>query len=217
MDLELVRELLELDQPRRLRVANREANRRAQHRKVELDLLDDSGPPHLGDDLLPRGEQPAVRLRDRGGGERLRVEADEGVLAEVLPEHGLDLREGDGRDGVDEVAELLDVDVRQEIRPRREKLPELDERRAELLEAAAKRLRSLARRFAPAGPRRSRQGCAAVRFGVRPARRSKRAERARDVRPRGRHATVGDLGNAGAGRACRFPGRARRPPPSLIP
>jgi hypothetical protein len=91
-----------------------------------------------------------MRLRDRGGGEWLRVETDEGLLTEVLPEHGLDLGERDGRDGVDEVAELLDVDVGQEIRPRRQKLPELDERRSELLEAAAKRPRSLARRFGPA-------------------------------------------------------------------
>jgi hypothetical protein len=47
--------------------------------------------------------------------------------------------------------ELVDVDVRQEIRPRREELPELDEGRAELLEAEAKRPRALARRFPPAG------------------------------------------------------------------
>ena len=80
-----------------------------------------------------------MRLRDGGGGERLRVEADERVLAEVLPQHGLDLREGNRGDRVDEVAELLDVDVGQEIRPRREELAELDERRAELLEAVAKR------------------------------------------------------------------------------
>jgi hypothetical protein len=150
IELELLGELLELHQPGRLRAAGREANRRAQQRKVELDLLDDSGASHLGDHLLPRGEQPAMRLRDRGGGERLRVETDEDLLAKVLPEHGLDLGERDRRDGVDEVAELLDVDVGQEVRPRRQELSELDERRAELLEAAAKRPRSLARRFGPA-------------------------------------------------------------------
>ncbi len=49
------------------------------------------------------------------------------------------------------MAELLDVDVGQEIGPRREELAELDERRAELLEALAKRPRSLTRRVAPAG------------------------------------------------------------------
>ncbi len=49
------------------------------------------------------------------------------------------------------MAELLDVDVGQEIGPRREELAELDERGAELLEAVAKRTRSLTRRFAPAG------------------------------------------------------------------
>ena len=151
MELELVGELPELHPLRGLRVANREADGRAQHCEVEVDLLDDSGPPHLDDDLLPRGEQATVGLRDRGGGERLRVETDERVLAEVLQQDGLDLGEGHGRDGVHKVAELVDVDVGEQVRPRREKLPELDERRADLLEAAAKCLRALPRRVAPTG------------------------------------------------------------------
>jgi hypothetical protein len=56
VQLELVRELLELDPLRSLGAPSYQANRRAQQREVDLDLLDDSGPPHLGDDLLPRGE-----------------------------------------------------------------------------------------------------------------------------------------------------------------
>jgi hypothetical protein len=60
--------------------------------RPELDLLDDSRPPHLGHDLLPRGEPTAMRLRDGRGGEQPRIEADERVLTEVLEQHGLDLR-----------------------------------------------------------------------------------------------------------------------------
>ena len=49
----------------------------------------------------------------------------------------LDVRERHRRHVVDELPELLDVDVRQEVGPRREQLPELDVGRAELLERAA--------------------------------------------------------------------------------
>jgi len=59
-----------------------------------------------------------VSLCDRRGGQRLRIQADERVFAEVLEQHGLDLGEGNGRNRVDQMPELVDVDVRQEIRPR---------------------------------------------------------------------------------------------------
>jgi len=52
MLLELVRELFELDPLRGLGAPGDEPNRRPQHREVELDLLDDPGTPHFGDDLL---------------------------------------------------------------------------------------------------------------------------------------------------------------------
>jgi len=67
---------------------------------------------------LPRGEQAAVSLCDRRGGQRLRIQADERAFAEVLEQHGLDLGEGNGRNRVDQMPDLVDVDVRQEIRPR---------------------------------------------------------------------------------------------------
>src|SRR5256714_13269338 len=46
MELELLRELLELDQPRRLRAAGRGAKRRAPPRQGGLDLLDASPASH---------------------------------------------------------------------------------------------------------------------------------------------------------------------------
>src|SRR5512146_1514409 len=58
----------------------------------------------------------------------------------------------------------------------------------------------------PCRPRRSRQGCAAVRFGVRPARRLERAERARGVSPRGVMPPLATWETQARGRACRFPG-----------
>ncbi len=145
MNLELVRELLELDPPRRLGVSHGEADRRAQHGEIEVDLLDDQGTPHLDDHVVSRSEQPAMRLGDRGRRERLRLEAHEGVRTEVGDHHRLDLRERDRRHAVDQACELLDVDVGQEIGTRREELPELDERGPELLETAAERPRPLAR------------------------------------------------------------------------
>lgn len=92
-----------------------------------------------------------MRLGDRSGGERLRVDAHERVLAKILAQHSLDLGERDGRDRVDETAELVDVDVGQKVGPRGEELPELDERRPELFEAATERLRPLEGRVSPAG------------------------------------------------------------------
>ncbi len=152
MDLELVRELLELDLARGLGMADCETHGRAQQREIEIDLLDDAGPPHLEHDIVAGGQQPAMRLRDRSRGERLRVDAHERLLAEVGQHDSLDLREGDSRrDVVHEPAQLLDVDVGQEIGTRREELAELDEGRPELLEPAAERLRPLARRVAASG------------------------------------------------------------------
>ena len=56
------------------------------------------------------------------------------------------LFERERRHVVDELLELLDVDVRQQVRPRRQHLPELDEGGAELLQPFAKRSRALTRR-----------------------------------------------------------------------
>jgi len=77
-----------------------------------------------------------VDLRDRRRGERLARDRDERVEADVLADHRLELVVRGRRDLVDELAELLDVDVRQEVWPRGEQLAELQVGGAELLERA---------------------------------------------------------------------------------
>src|ERR1043166_8049176 len=102
MELELVRELLELNPSRRLGMLGRETNGRTQHGEVQVDLLDNAGTPHLDDGVLASRKETAMRLGDRRRGEGLPLEAHERLLAEVLPHHRLDLRKGNGRDIVDE-------------------------------------------------------------------------------------------------------------------
>jgi hypothetical protein len=53
-----------------------------------------------------------VDLRDRRSRERLRLDADERVRRQLLSDDLPDLLERNGRNLVDELAELLDVDVR---------------------------------------------------------------------------------------------------------
>jgi hypothetical protein len=85
-------------------------------------------------------------LCNRRGRERLRIDAREDVEPDVLCDRRLDHREGERRRVVRQVGELFDVDVRHQLRPRREQLAELDVRRAELFESATQLLRALARR-----------------------------------------------------------------------
>src|SRR5919204_1215365 len=143
--LELVRERLELEELRRLGAPLEQARRRADDVEVEVDLFHHSRPPHLHDDRLAGAEERRVDLRDGGGRDRVRVDAREDV-AEGLAYDRLELAEWHRRHLVDEAPELVDVDVRQEIGPRGEKLPELDVRRAEALEREPEVARPLARR-----------------------------------------------------------------------
>ncbi len=146
MCLELVRERLQLDEPGRLRVPLGEGGQGAQQLQVERDLLLDPRPPHLDDDLAARPEERAVDLRDRGARKRLLVEPGEGVQADVLVDDPASLRERERRHVVHQLAQLLDVDVRQEVRTGGEQLTELHEGRAELLEREPERPGALASR-----------------------------------------------------------------------
>ena len=144
--LELVAECGQLQQAGRLGVSFGERGQRAEQLEVERDLLLDPRPAHLDDDLAAGTQQPAVDLCDRRTGERLLVEPGEDLEPDLLVDDPARLLEREGRHVVDQPLELLDVDVRKQVGPRREQLAELDEGRAELLEPLPERLRALAGR-----------------------------------------------------------------------
>jgi hypothetical protein len=150
VDLELVGDRVELEQLGRLGVARQQPGGRPQERQVHLDLLEDPRATDLDHDVASALEERTVRLRDRRRCKRSGIDACEDVGTEVSPDHRVDLGEGHRRHLVDEVAELLDVHVGQQVRPRRQELAQLDKGRAELLECLAKALRRLTRRFAMA-------------------------------------------------------------------
>jgi hypothetical protein len=91
-----------------------------------------------------------VDLRDRRGRQRCLVDLREWIVGEIFGDDAPDLLERNGRDLVDELPELLDVDVRQEVGPGRQELAELDERRTELLESLSELARAFLRRRAAA-------------------------------------------------------------------
>ena len=114
-----------------------------QQRQVLLDLLLRVGPLHLHDDLLAVRERRAMHLGDRAGGERLRLDVIEHVLprdAQLLLHHADDLLLAERRHVVLQRRELLDVFGRQQIGARRQDLPELRERRTQLLQRGAQPL-----------------------------------------------------------------------------
>ena len=111
--------------------------RRAEQIHVLVDLLDDSGSPNLDRDLAAVREKGTVDLRDRCRRDRLGIDPEEQIGIEVLIDHCFDLRERNRRHLVDEPAELLDVDIREQVGTAREQLSELDVRRPELLERAS--------------------------------------------------------------------------------
>ena len=134
---ELVDELLWIDELERAHALLQELRRLVEEPEVGLDLPRRLGALNLDRDLLAVREHGPVHLPDRGGGERLLVELDERLL-HGQPELGLDrgtrLLERERRHVVLQAAQL-DHDVRRhDVRPRREQLAELDERRAELVE-----------------------------------------------------------------------------------
>ena len=115
----------------------------SRQREVLLDQLAGVGSLDLDDDLLPGRERRPVHLRDRAGGERLRLHRLEDVLprdAELLLHHRDDLRLGERRHVVLQGRELFDELGREQVRSRREDLPELAERGTELLERGAEPL-----------------------------------------------------------------------------
>ena len=114
--------------------------------EVARDLLARARPLHLDDDVIAVLERRAVHLPDRPGRERRRLDRLEDVLPrhlQLLLHHVDDLRLGQRRDVVLELRQLVDDVGRDEVRPRREDLAELRERRAELLERGAQPPRAI--------------------------------------------------------------------------
>ena len=177
------------------------------------------GPPHLDDDLAAGRQQRAVRLGDRRRRERLRVDADEHVVAEVVAQITASISaNGTGGTASTSCAELLDVDVRQQIRPRREELAELDDtwcRAPRGLRGTS--ARSFAGRFALAGDADLR-----ARTRRMPALAARPARRVSARRARSRRAPTSGVMPPLAGRETprrwaanrRRPVLAGRPPPS---
>ena len=118
--------------------------------QVAHDLVARGRPLHLHDDALAGLEPRGVHLRDRAGGERLRVDLREHVLprnAELLFHDGHDLGLRERLDAILERRELLHDLRRQEVGARREHLAELREGGAELLERRPQPPRPLAGRL----------------------------------------------------------------------
>ena len=146
---ELVDELAHVDEVEGPHPLLDESRRLVEEPEVGLDLLRRAGPLHLDGDDVPVREHRAVHLADRGGGDRLGVELDEEALdrlAQVLLDHALDLLVRERAHVVLEAAQLGDDVRREDVRPHREQLAELDEGRAELVEQLAEVLAALRRR-----------------------------------------------------------------------
>ena len=137
---ELVDDLVRVDEVERADALLREPCRLVHQREIRLDLLRRVRPLHLDDDATAVRQRRAVHLADRRCGERHLVELDEEPLdrlIELLADRALDIRVRERAHVVLKPAQLGDDVRRHDVRPRREQLPELDERRPELVEHLA--------------------------------------------------------------------------------
>src|SRR5262245_2085235 len=137
---ELVDEVLRIHELEGLDALLEESRGLVEESEVRLDLLGGRRALHLDRHFLPVREHRPMHLADRGRGERREVELEEGAVHAQV-ELGLDdllhLLERDRRRVVLEISKLRD-DVRGDhVRTRREQLPELHERRAELVQHGA--------------------------------------------------------------------------------
>ena len=137
---ELVDQVVDVDEVERAHALSDQAGGLVEQGDVVLDLIRCVRPLHLDDDLIAVRQHRAVHLADRRRRDRRLAELEERLLerqSQLLLDHLAHLRERERRHVVLEAAELGD-DVRgDDIRPRREQLAELDERRTELVEHLA--------------------------------------------------------------------------------
>ena len=112
----------------------------------------DAGPQHLDRDLRAVGQPRDVHLRDRRAGDGRAVELGEHLVdrpAVDALQRGDHLLGRERRDAVLQLRELVGDVGRQQIAPRREHLPELDEDRSERFERAAQSHRARLVEHAP--------------------------------------------------------------------
>ena len=137
---ELVDELARVDEVERADPLLREPRRLLEELDVALDLARRVRPLHLDDDATAVRQRRAMHLADRRRGERLLLELEEEPLdrlAELLADRALDVGERERPHVVLQRAQLGDDVRRDDVRPRREELAELHERRAELVQHLA--------------------------------------------------------------------------------
>ena len=137
---ELVHELAGVDEVERADPLAREPRRLVEQAEVGLDLPRRARPLHLDRDAAPVRQGRAMHLADRRGRDRRGLEVEEQPLervAELLLDHALGLLERERPHVVLQPAQLDDDVGRHDVGPRREELPELDERRPELVEHLA--------------------------------------------------------------------------------
>ena len=137
---ELVDDLVRVDEVERADALLGELRRLVHEREVGLDLPRRVRPLHLDGDAAAVRQRRAMHLPDRRCRDRLRVELGEQPLdrlAELLLDRPLDVRVRERPHVVLQAAQLGDDVRRHDVRPRREQLAELDERRAELVEHLA--------------------------------------------------------------------------------
>src|SRR5262249_55294595 len=100
---------------------------------------------NLDHDVAPVGQAGGVHLRDRGGGERRRIDRREDVLgarAHLDGERALDVAVGERLDAIEGLGEFAAVAVREQAVRGGDQLAELEVGRAEILEGEAHELGS---------------------------------------------------------------------------
>ena len=140
---ELVHELSRVHELERLDALAQELRRLVEQAEVGLDLLRGGRALHLDRDLAAVRQHGAVHLSDRRRRERREVELEECAIhaqIELRLDDVAHLLERDRRRVILEAAELGDDVRRDDVGTRREELPELDERRPELVEHRAQAL-----------------------------------------------------------------------------
>ena len=128
--------------------------------EVAVERRLDAGPQHLDGDLPALRVHGEVHLRDRGGGNRLFVEAAEQLFqrpVELVLDGRSDLVEREGRQAVHELRQVGCDLLAEQVGPARQRLTQLDERRAGVLERARELLAETSRLPAHEGAQHEHQ------------------------------------------------------------